>query len=155
MSCTNTLETRFVSSSCVPRLFYLFIVSYIGHYLSCTSPYLCGHCAAICAVIVRFIRSILRLWGLDHQRSRPDYSILPNIYTLNVRLTLSGKVWHNTQHIFFTIGTFAVYKFLFVWIFVLFFVFFRWQDQCYILCKPHCHDKANICKRDYFYALSR
>ena len=40
-------------------------------YFSVLMRPLCGHCA----VIVRFIRSILRLWGLDHQRSRPDYSI--------------------------------------------------------------------------------
>ena len=28
----------------------------------------------------------------NHQRKRPDYSILPNVYTLNVRSRLSGKL---------------------------------------------------------------
>ena len=38
MSCTNPFVKRFVSSSCVPRSFCLFIVSSIGRYLSCTRP---------------------------------------------------------------------------------------------------------------------
>ena len=65
MTCTNTFEERFVSFSYVPPSFCPVLVRFLSISCSVVSvhwPLIDLHLSDICAIMVRFVRSILRSW---------------------------------------------------------------------------------------------